>query len=112
MKSTTRRTLIQLGLSPKYKGYAAIVEAVDAFIKKPNTKVTEIYRTAADRLNTNWHSIERNIRQAVSVIVDRYNEDMLYNIFGYNVRHYSGSIVNGDFIACLAAYVQEVHNNG
>lgn len=111
MKSTTRRTLIQLGLSPKYKGYAAIVEAVDIFIKEPGTKTTAIYTIVGRRLNSSYTKVERNIRKAILVIVDRANTDLLYKICGYNVLS-SGTVFNSDFIACLASYVQEVHDNG
>lgn len=110
MKSITRRILIQLGLSPKYKGYTALVEAVNLYIEFPNTKITAIYELAGRKLYSSYSKVERNIRKAITVILDRNDEDLLYKIFGFNVLS-SGTIINGDFISCLAAYVQEVNEH-
>lgn len=111
MKSLTRRTLIQLGLSPSYKGFDAIVEGVDLLIKDPHLKITAVYEIIGSRIGSTYHRVERNIRHAATIIVDRANEDLLYKIFGYNVLA-EGSIRNGDFLTCLTIYLQEVHNNG
>lgn len=111
MKSTTRRLLIQLGLSPKYKGYDAIVEAVDLFAKEPDIKTTAIYASVAKTLGSTYNKVERNIRKSILVILDRGNDKLLHKICGYNVLK-EGHIVNSDFIACLAYYVLEVYNNG
>lgn len=111
MKSTTRRTLVQLGLSPNYKGFNAIVEAVDLLIKEPNLQITKIYEIVGSRTNSTYHRVERNIRHAVTIILDRGNFNLLRQIFGYNFLA-EGTIHNGDFLTCLTLYLQEVYNNG
>lgn len=111
MKSITRRTLIQLGLSPAYKGYDAIVEAVELLSQHKDTKITAIYTLVAKKLDSTYSRVERNIRHAVEVILDRANDELLYKIFGYGVL-VEGNIRNGDFLTCLTTYLQEVHNNG
>lgn len=111
MKSLTRRTLVQLGLSPNYKGFNAIVEAVDLLNKDPHLKMTAIYQIVGSRIDSTYSRVERAIRHSVTIIVDRANDDLLYKIFGYNVLA-EGSIRNGDFLTCLTMYLQEVLTNG
>lgn len=111
MKSLTRRTLVQLGLSPNYKGFNAIVEAVDLLVKDPHLKITAVYKIVGSRIGSTYSRVERNIRHSIEVIIDRANEDLLYKIFGYNVLA-EGTIHNGDFLTCLTMYLQEVHYNG
>ena len=111
MKSTTRRTLIQLGLSPNYKGFNAIVEAVDILIKDHHLKITAVYEIAASRTNSTYSRVERNIRHSVAIILDRTDNDLLAKIFGYCVL-VEGTIRDGNFLTCLTMYIQEVHNNG
>ena len=111
MKSLTRRTLIQLGLSPNYNGFVAIVEAVDLLTKEPHLKVMAIYTIVGSRIGSTYSRVERNIRHAINVILNRANNDLLHTIFGYNVLA-EGVIHNGDFLTCLTMYLQEVYKNG
>ena len=110
MKSTTRRILILLGLSPKYKGYDAIVEAVNLLNKDPHMKLMAVYDKVAKILDSTLPRVERNIRSAILVILERGDVDLIHKICGY-VINTDGSMYSGDFLHCLTMYVQEVHNN-
>lgn len=110
MKSVTRRILVQLGLSPKYHGYQAIVEAVDVMNKNPGIKTTATYTIVANKIGSVYSRVERNIRHAVSVVLTRGDLDLMRRIFGYNITP-DGTIYPGDFLACLTMYIQEVHSN-
>lgn len=105
MKSITRRTLIQLGLSPAYKGYDAIVEAVELLSQHKDTKITAIYTQVAKKLNSTYSRVERNIRHACEIVMNRADLDTLNNIFGYTIR-IDGTITNGDFLSCLTNHVE------
>lgn len=110
MRSTTRRILVQLGLSPKYQGFNAIVESVDMLINDPTYKICALYATIGREMDSNAAKVERNIRQAINVIYDRGNVELLEKICGYNMLA-DGHVINGDFLHCLTMYVQEVHAN-
>ena len=110
MKSITQRILVQLGLSPKYQGFHAIVESVDLLVKDPTYKICALYATIGHKTDSNAAKVERNIRHAITVIYDRGNVDLLEKICGYNMLA-DGHVINGDFLHCLTMYIQEVHNN-
>lgn len=109
MRNTTRKILIQLGLTPNYKGFHAIVEAVELFAANPTIPTMNIYRDVGKKLNVSPQNVERTIRTGNRVILERYNSELLDKIFGYAILS-EGNIRNSDFIAALTMYVQEVTN--
>ncbi len=59
--------LLELGITSRLIGYRAIVEAMRLFDEDPVylTETVKLYQKLAERLNTEWKNVERNIRTAV-----------------------------------------------
>lgn len=64
MKTSIKRILGYLGVSPKYKGYYVTIDAIEIFIQRYHKHITiskELYPPLAQKYNTTYYSIESNI---------------------------------------------------
>ena len=68
-----RPILLQLGITPNYKGFYQMLTALEIVEANPEalTMVTKwLYPAVAKRYQTNWTQVERNLRIVVSVAWD------------------------------------------
>ncbi len=72
--------LIKAGLTSKYVGFKYLVDAIE-LTAKDNTyleKVTSrLYPMIADKYNSNWHTVERNMRLLVEKAWDLNAKEVL-----------------------------------
>lgn len=63
--------LIDMGISPRLKGFDYICLAIDIIHDNPNDKhIMSIYKTIADNFDVSEESVERSIRHAFSKVID------------------------------------------
>jgi two-component system response regulator (stage 0 sporulation protein A) len=105
LESTVTDILRGIGIPAHLKGFKYLREAIvltvnDMDIINSMTKV--LYPTVAERFNTNWGLVERDIRSAVEVAWDRGDIEALQKLFGYTVSGKRGKPTNTEFIALIA----------
>lgn len=104
-------TLIKLGVTPAYKGYAYATTAILKVIEEPGLGTGKVYRHVARVHGASYPQVERAIRHASTVCLNRVNNiPLIETIFGAAFSP-DGTIVNSDFIHCIARYVTEVLPN-
>lgn len=96
--------LRSMGISAHLKGYeyikCAIIYCVDHGGRIPPIS-TELFPFVAEKYNTNWKSVDRNIRTAIEYAWNHGNVDVQHKLFGYTVNGHSGSPTCKEFIAMI-----------
>lgn len=96
--------LRSLGVSAHLKGYeyikCAIVYCIDHGGRIPAIS-TELFPYVAEKYNTNWKSVDRNIRTAIEYAWNHGNVEVQHKLFGYTVNGHSGSPTCKEFIAMI-----------
>ena len=86
--------LLQLGITPNYKGYHQMLTALEIVEANPEalTMVTKwLYPAVAKRHQTNWKQVERNLRIAVRTAWGT-NRDFLQKLSPLPVKNAADSI--------------------
>lgn len=101
--------LKQIGIPSSIKGHEYIKKAI--FISLNNPKVLhgitkELYPKLAKEFKTPWYCVERCIRHAVEVAIQRGNMEKINEIFGYTYSSEKGKPTNAEFIAGIVDYIQ------
>ena len=103
LKDEIEKMLFSLGLMPNYRGYLFTLYSILHAIEHPDslTAVTKcMYPEIAKMFNTNWESVERNIRSAISQIW-LHNKEKLIELSGNTL---SDKPKPAQFIAMMAYY--------
>jgi hypothetical protein len=103
--------LIKLSISPSYKGYDYIVDAVTNWPEYKHSGITEAYIIMGKRYNTRPASIERCIRHAKEVALLKCPSDLQSEVFGPGITE-DGNLTNKGFIALLSLYYEKRCKNG
>ena len=107
-----RRTvsvLRRMKMLPSYKGFEYIPAAVELILKRPaflEQTVRELYPAVARRFGTTAAGVERCIRTALELTMERGDADYIYSKFGHAVNEESGKISNKEFLALLADFAK------
>lgn len=104
-KEMIERMLRRLGVPAQIKGYGYLVEAIslmydDDTYKRAITK--RLYPDIAKKNNTTASRVERNIRHAVEIGMDRGDYEYFAEIFSCTCSADRGKPTNSEFIACLS----------
>ena len=91
--------LKRMGVPPHLKGYECIVEAVPYIMLR--VPMAEIYRLVAVELKTTPWCVERNIRSAAEVSIDRIGQREIFEIYG-NALPLSGKPSNAQLLVTAA----------
>lgn len=62
--------LYSMGLTPNYKGYHQLTQALRIVIEEPESLrvvTKQLYPEVASRFGTNWKAVERNIRAMIRI---------------------------------------------
>ena len=102
---TVLQFLMQLGLSPSYKGQRYLVCAISIVIYN-RTYLTNITKNLYDPIAEFFHvrpaSVEHCIRTAITVCWEEGNRELLSKIFG---SYQNSCPSNSKFIAMIAEYI-------
>ena len=99
----------EIGVPAHIKGYQYLREAIiiaveDMDVINAITKV--LYPQVAKAFQTTPSRVERAIRHAIEVALDRGDLDTLQRFFGYTVSNTKGKPTNSEFIALIADKLQ------
>lgn len=99
------RMLRRLGVPAHIKGYGYLVEAISLMYEDDTYKsaiTKRLYPDIAKKNNTTASRVERAIRHAVEIGMDRGDDEYFAEIFSYTCSADRGKPTNSEFIACLS----------
>ena len=105
LETQVTKVIHQIGVPAHIKGYQYLRTAILMAIsdKEVINAVTKIlYPTVAKQYQTTSSRVERAIRHAIEVALDRGDVDTLNSFFGYTVQTDKGKPTNSEFIAMIA----------
>jgi len=97
--------LHKIGVPPHIKGFQYIREAITMVYKDSSclSKVTKIiYPGIAEKFDTTASRVERAIRNAIEIAVNRGNPDYIEKYFGHSLSGKKNKLTNSEFIALVA----------
>lgn len=105
METQVTRIIHQIGVPAHIKGYQYLRTAIlmtisDNDVINSVTKV--LYPSVAKKYQTTTSRVERAIRHAIEVALDRGDVDTLNSYFGYTIQNSRGKPTNSEFIAMIA----------
>ena len=105
LESVVTDIIHEVGVPAHIKGYQYLREAIILTIKDMdmiNAVTKVLYPEVAKRFNTTPSRVERAIRHAIEVALDRGDIEVLQKFFGYTVSNIKGKPTNSEFIAMIA----------
>ena len=60
--------LIAIGVTPNTSGFYYLLEAIEIYIKNPNSKITQVQRNIAKEHKVTQTSVEKSMRHALSLV--------------------------------------------
>jgi len=97
--------LHKIGVPPHIKGFQYIREAILMVYEDSNclSKVTKIiYPGIAEKFDTTASRVERAIRNAIEIAINRGNPDYIQKYFGHSLSAKKNKLTNSEFIALVA----------
>lgn len=91
-------------VSPRYKGFYYVIEAVSIYRQNPETHIMvtkDVYPSIAKKFGTNSNRVERNVRSIVAKCW-KNNKDLLTTIANYPLPQRPS---NSEFFDILTYYV-------
>lgn len=108
MNIALRKTLDQIGVKHRLKGYGYIISAVEKCLENRSKLISIIKglytEIAEENSDTVWR-VERSIRHAIEVTWTNGNKNAINKIFGYTVSVEKGKPTNSEFIALITDFV-------
>ena len=83
MDKKVEQMLYSIGLTPNYKGYRQLTQALQIAVEEPEAleAVTKwLYPAVARKCGTNWKTVERNIRTMIGIAWRTAPEPIIYPI--------------------------------
>lgn len=102
-KEQMANKLMDLGFSPAYFGFRAILELAEVW--KPSEKITACYAIVGKKLGITQYQVERNIRHSIEVAM-LYNQDGMKNFLRNSYDSHKPTIT--EFMAVLNLYYEEI----
>lgn len=107
--------LTDFGVPSNILGYKYLTTAVCLIVGNPDfgrSVCKELYPEIAKLHSSTSSRVERAIRHAIEVSVDRGNEEVIYRVFGNTVSCHKGKPTNTEFIFRVAQIIKrEVDGN-
>ncbi len=97
--------LKQMGTPAHIKGYVYLRDCILYVYDDPSllgNMKKQLYKVVGDLHETTAFCVERDIRTAIEVTVDRGDINYLYTIFGNTIRKDKGKPTNKEFIIAIA----------
>lgn len=94
--------LNQLGIQSRLRGRKYILLAVEACLYRPDCEIREVYRSIAERFDTNESNVERCIRFAIESAWNHGSYEKQMDMFGYTCKNRTGRPTNCEMIYMVA----------
>ena len=108
MKRSIERFLVDLGIGPQLKGFAALREAIVLHGQTEQISITRaLYPGVAERIGGNSRSVERNMQRAIVVMHSSVPQRVLTEKLGQAPIGGKGAYTIGQFIALCAFRLKE-----
>lgn len=101
--------LVELGVPNSLKGYDLLAYAIKIVVESPDIVhaiTKKIYPELANRFHNTPSRVERAIRHAIEVAIDRSDYETICRYFGNTISPSKGKPTNKEFIARLADVVR------
>lgn len=104
--------LKQMGTPAHIKGYNYLRDSIlyayeDSTLL--NNMIKGLYKVVADKHKTTAFCVERDIRTAVEITVNRGDFNYLYSIFGNTISRDKGKPTNREFIMAIIELLKAYH---
>lgn len=96
--------LKELGMPPHVQGYRYVVYAIQLCLEDESlleAVTRELYPAIAEKFQATGPKVERGIRQAIELVFDRADPDVLGAYFGNTVSPCKGKATNTEFLATM-----------
>lgn len=103
--------LKEFGVPSHIKGHRYIKHALLVISENPDAldQITNtLYPTIAMHFGVTWPSVERCIRHAVTMAMDRLYPEAISELFGNTIDGYRGGPSNKQFIATIVGRLEEL----
>lgn len=105
--------LRQMGTPAHLKGYYYLRDAVllvydDSLLL--DNMIKGLYKKVAQSHGTTPFSVERAIRNAIEITMDRGNTDYVYTIFSSTISKHKGKPTNREFIMSVVDLLKTIHD--
>lgn len=100
--SVIHNILRYVGIGPQYRGYRYLAQAVELVMEygRNDIQITKtVYPEIAERNNTVWRSVERDIRTAIQRAWETDEQEVMRKMFGHHLKQRP---TNMQFICRLA----------
>ena len=104
-KELIERMIRRLGVPASLTGYEYLVQAISMGYEEPayiKAITKKLYPEIAKANNTTVSRVERAIRHAIEVGIQRADKQYLEEIFSYSYSDVKGKPTNCEYIACLS----------
>lgn len=104
-----KQLLLELGMSPALMGFHYLAQCIYLCVEdsaRIHDLIASVYTEVARRNNTTYQRVERNIRHAVQVFVNRNHVAELNKLLGVRLYLAGDYPSNGELIGYLSEYVQ------
>lgn len=105
MECVVTEIIHQIGIPAHIKGYHYLRTAIMLSVEDPdmiNCITKLLYPTVARMYETTPSRVERAIRHAIEIALDRGDVDTLNSYFGYTIHTSRGKPTNSEFVALIA----------
>jgi len=105
------RLLVELGVPARLKGHRYLTCAIQKAIEDSSmleALTKRLYPSVAKTFDTTPNRVERAIRHAIEVAFVRGKQKFIEEIFGYTISDDKGKPTNGEFIAQITAYINNL----
>jgi len=95
----------EIGIPPHLKGYIYLREAINMLvndIELLSSITKKLYPLLGEKFNTTDSRIERAMRNAIEVTLNRSSVETINKFFGYSISTKKGKPTNSEFIAMVA----------
>jgi two-component system response regulator (stage 0 sporulation protein A) len=102
--------LLDIGVPEGLIGHRYLVRAICLVVQEPellNLITKRLYPDIAKEFNSTGARVERGIRHAIEVAVERCDMDTFIRYFGNTVSPSKGKPTNGEFIARISNVVRQ-----
>ena len=101
--------LRELGVLPHTKGYTYVSHIINEFLEgnyDEYTRFMKIYSETAEKFNSEYRRIERNMRYIVDNLPTSAGREVLDKYFGDSVSKGKVKLNNQSFIRCIVEYMK------
>lgn len=103
------RVLRRCGVPPEVLGYRYIAYAIELINTNDEYlwRITKmLYPAVAEKFNTTWSRVERNMRHAIEHAFNSMPAAVLEEVFGNTVDATTGKVTVSRFLAAVSEYTQ------